>query len=74
MTAFRKAFSQLGKPDISFGLEWLEDRCVPATLSLTTIADNDVDDNVLSLREALAAVNNGGFGASNQQQNTLAVI
>ena len=52
-------------------LEWLEDRCVPATLTITTIADNDVNDSVLSLREAIEAVNDGAF-TGNQQLNTLA--
>src|SRR5580765_4130942 len=38
-------------------VEALEDRLVPATLMVNTLADNTANDNHLSLREAVNAVN-----------------
>ena len=42
----------------AFGVELLEDRTVPATLTVTTLADAVVNDGQVSLREALTAANN----------------
>jgi hypothetical protein len=43
-------------------LEPLENRSVPAVLSVNSVADNMVRDNVLTLREAIALVDNGNVG------------
>lgn len=42
------------------GLEVLEDRCVPAVLTVNTNLDNTDADGLLSLREAVALVNESG--------------
>jgi hypothetical protein len=41
-------------------LEYLEDRLAPATLTVNTLADNTTDTSVLTLRDAVLLVNNGG--------------
>src|SRR5207249_1506686 len=41
-------------------LEALEDRLAPATLTVNSAADNTTADGVLTLREAVLLVNNGG--------------
>src|SRR4051812_36638218 len=41
-------------------LEALEDRLAPATLTVNSPADNTADTSVLTLREAITLVNNGG--------------
>src|SRR3954468_2302278 len=41
-------------------LELLEDRCVPATLTVNTLADNATADSYLSMHEAVALIQNGG--------------
>src|SRR5215468_10138121 len=41
-------------------VEALEDRLVPATLTVTEAGDNTIADNVLTLREAILLVNSGG--------------
>src|SRR4051812_3895417 len=46
-------------------LEALEDRLVPAVLTVNTLADQATADNALSLREAVAAVNSGSTSALN---------
>jgi hypothetical protein len=40
-------------------LQALEDRAVPATITVTTIADNTTVDGKVSLREALTSINGG---------------
>src|SRR5262245_60026015 len=42
----------------------LEDRCVPATITVNTTADNNIRDTVLTLREAILVANGTlAFGA-----------
>jgi hypothetical protein len=41
-------------------VELLEDRTAPATLTVNTTADNTTDTSVLTLRDAITLVNNGG--------------
>jgi len=45
-------------------LETLEDRLAPATLTVNSLADNTSDTSVLTLRDAVTLVNNGGNPAS----------
>jgi CSLREA domain-containing protein len=53
------------------GLEQLEDRLAPATLTVTTAADdNTPNDGSASLREAIQAINNGGPGTDADLVNT----
>src|SRR5438270_4483384 len=40
-------------------VEQLEDRLAPATLTVTTAADNNAPDNLVSLREAIESINKG---------------
>src|SRR5262245_3821998 len=53
-------------------LEPLEDRCVPATLTVNTTADSNLRDTVLTLREAILVANGtlafGTLTASEQAQ------
>jgi CSLREA domain-containing protein len=56
-------------------LEFLENRLAPATITVTTTADDNVaNDLSVSLREAIQAINNGGAGTdmdiSNQNPGT----
>ena len=44
---------------VSLGLLELEDRSVPATLVVSLASDKVADDDLLSLREAVEAVNRG---------------
>jgi hypothetical protein len=41
-------------------VEMLEDRLIPATLTVSALADNTLADSQLTLREAILLVNNGG--------------
>ncbi|HJZ59778.1 MAG TPA: CSLREA domain-containing protein, partial [Gemmataceae bacterium] len=51
-------------------LEPLEDRAVPATITVTTTADdNTPNDGSVSLREAIQAINNGTAGADTDISN-----
>ena len=56
------------RPRTTFlALEVLEDRLVPATLTVNTLADTITDTSHLSLRDAIALVNfNGNPGSLNQ--------
>ena len=40
-------------------LEWLEDRCVPATITVTGTGDTVASDGVVTLREAILTINDG---------------
>jgi CSLREA domain-containing protein len=52
-------------------VEILEDRLAPATITVTTIADDNVaNDLSVSLREAIQAINNGGPGGDADIVNT----
>src|SRR5262249_17193836 len=59
-------------------VEQLEDRWAPATITVTTTADDNVaNDGSVSLREAIQAINNGSAGLdmdiSNQSPGTFGV-
>src|SRR5262249_30484502 len=59
-------------------VEQLEDRVTPATITVNTVADDNVaNDGSVSLREAIQAINNGSAGAdtdiSNQNPGTFGV-
>jgi len=41
-------------------LEGLEDRLTPSTLTVNTLADNTTDSSLLTLRDAIVLINNGG--------------
>src|SRR5438876_11797734 len=45
-------------------LEALEDRLAPAALTVNSLADNITDTSVLTLRDAIVLVDNGGNPAS----------
>ena len=48
------------RPRLTLRLEALEERSVPATLLVNTVADNTTADGFLTLREAVQLVNAGG--------------
>src|SRR5262245_25456647 len=49
-------------------LERLEDRTVPAVLKVNSLLDNVTPDGVLTLREAIQAVNAGGAAGLSAQE------
>jgi hypothetical protein len=73
-TWFRKLFARkrrpvAARPRTRPGLETLEDRSVPAVLTVNSLLDNVTPDGVLTLREAVQAVNAGSTaGLSVQEQ------
>ncbi|MBI3406979.1 MAG: DUF11 domain-containing protein [Planctomycetes bacterium] len=54
----RRARPYLRRPRVSLRLERLEDRCVPAVISVTGTGDTIAVDGLVTLREAITSANN----------------
>lgn len=54
---FRNSTRISERTPVRLGAEFLEDRSVPATITVTSLADNVTDDTVVTLREAIQSIN-----------------
>ena len=62
ITSSRRPTKRTGKPRRGYrpGVECLENRLAPATLTVNSLADNTTDTSHLTLRDAITLVNHSG--------------